>query len=172
MEFISSDTNVWVDFASIDRLALPFKLPYVYLMYEEAISNELLQPEGIDENLTRFGLQAVELTEEEFYLAEELNQKYLKPSTYDCIALAIAKCRRIILLTGDGALRRAAIKEGVEVMGSIKILDLLLEGNLIDTTEYLYCLEEFERQNGNEIRLPQSALQERIDKYRKYVPVD
>ena len=48
MEFISSDTNVWVDFASIDRLALPFKLPYVYLMYEEAISNELLQPEGID----------------------------------------------------------------------------------------------------------------------------
>lgn len=75
-------------------------------------------------------------------------------------------------MTGDGALRRAAIKEGVEVMGSIKILDLLLEGNLIDTTEYLYCLEEFERQNGNEIRLPQSALQERIDKYRKYVPVD
>lgn len=68
MEFISSDTNVWVDFASIDRLALPFKLPYVYLMYEEAISNELLQPEGIDENLTRLGLQAVELTEEEFYL--------------------------------------------------------------------------------------------------------
>ena len=164
MEFISSDTNVWVDFASIDRLALPFKLPYVYLMYEEAISNELLHPEGIDENLTRFGLQAVELTEEEFYLAEELNRKYLKPSTYDC--------RRIILLTGDGALRRAAIKEGVEVMGSIKILDLLLEGNLIDTTEYLYCLEEFERHNGNEIRLPQLALQERIDKNRKYVPVD
>ena len=57
-------------------------------------------------------------------------------------------------------------------MGSIKILDLLLEGNLIDTTEYLYCLEEFERHNGNEIRLPQLALQERIDKYRKYVPVD
>lgn len=52
-------------------------------------------------------------------------------------------------------------------MGSIKILDLLLEGNLIDKAEYLYCLEEFERHNGNEIRLPQSALQERIDKYRK-----
>ena len=75
-------------------------------------------------------------------------------------------------MTGDGALRRAAIKEGVEVMGSIKILDLLLEGNLIDKAEYLYCLEEFERHNGNEIRLPQLALQERIDKYRKYVPVD
>ena len=75
-------------------------------------------------------------------------------------------------MTGDGALRKAAIKEGVEVMGSIKILDLLLEGNLIDTTEYLYCLEEVERHNGNEIRLPQLALQERIDKYRKYVPVD
>lgn len=46
MEFISSDTNVWVDFSAIDRLALPFKLPYIYLMEEDAISNELLQPKG------------------------------------------------------------------------------------------------------------------------------
>lgn len=166
MKLISSDTNVWVDFATIDRLALPFKLPYVYLMDEEAISNELLQPEGLSESLTKLGLQAVELTEEEYYLAEELNQKYRKPSTYDCIALAIAKCRGIVLLTGDGALRQAAISEGVEVMGSIKILDLLHDYNLIDIPEYLFCLEEFKRLNGGKIRLPFSALQERIDKYK------
>ena len=90
MEFISSDTNVWIDFATIDRLSLPFKLPYIYLMDEDAVSNELLQPKGLGEKLTRLGLQAVAMTEEEFYLAEELNEKYRKPSTYDCIALAIA----------------------------------------------------------------------------------
>lgn len=165
MKFISSDTNVWVDFATIDRLALPFKLPYTYLMDEEAITNELLQPEGLGENLTKLGIQAVELTEEEFFLAEELNQKYRKPSTYDCIALAIAKCRGIILLTGDGALRRAAIQEGVEVMGSIKVLDLLQEHKLIEVPEYLFCLKEFKRLNGGKIRLPEDALQERIDRF-------
>ena len=164
MEFISSDTNVWIDFATIDRLSLPFKLPYTYLMDEDAISNELLQPEGLGKKLARLGLQAVSLTEEEFYLAEELNEKYRKPSTYDCIALAIAKCRKIVLLTGDGALRKAAIQEGVEVMGSIKLLDLLFETTLIDSSEYLYCLEEFKRHNGEKIRLPAAALQERIGK--------
>ena len=166
MVFISSDTNVWIDFAIIDRLSLPFKLPYIYLMNEDAVSNELLQPEGLGEKLTGLGLQAVSMIEEEFYLAEKLIEKYRKPSSYDCIALAIAKCRKIVLLTGDGALRKAAIQEGVEVIGSIKVLDLLLENTLIDSSEYLYCLEEFKRHNGEKIRLPVVALQERIDKLR------
>lgn len=165
MKFISSDTNVWVDFATIDRLALPFKLPCIYLMNKEAILNELLQPEGLGENLRALGLQPVELSEEEFFLAEELNQKYRRPSTYDCIALAIAKCRRIVLLTGDGALRKAAIQEGVEVIGSIGVLDLLQEQNIIEVSEYLSCLKEFKRLNGGKIRLPKDAIQERIDRF-------
>lgn len=166
MVFISSDTNMWIDFAIIDRLSLPFKLPYIYLMNEDAVSNELLQPEGLGEKLTGLGLQAVSMIEEELYLAEKLIEKYRKPSSYDCIALAIAKCRKIVLLTGDGALRKAAIQEGVEVIGSIKVLDLLFENTLIDSSEYLYCLEEFKRHNGEKIRLPVVALQERINKLR------
>ena len=81
--------------------------------------------------------------------------------------MAIAKCRGIILLTGDGALRKAAIQEGVEVMGSIKVLDLLHEGKLIDEKEYLFCLEEFKRHYGGKVRLPLSALQERIDRCKQ-----
>lgn len=52
MEYVSSDTNVWIDFCIIDRSELPFCL-------------------------------------------------------HDRIALAIAKERDIILLTGDGELRKA-----------------------------------------------------------------
>lgn len=166
MKFISSDTNVWVDFATIGQLELPFKLPYVYLMDEEAISDELLQPKGLCESLKKLGLQAVELTEDEFFLAEELTEKYHKLSKYDCIALAIAKCRKIILMTGDGALRKAAISEGTEVMGSIKVLDLLYEKGLIECYEYLTCLEGFKHHNGGKIRLPLSELQMRIDKIK------
>lgn len=47
------------------------------------------------------------------------------------LALAIAKCRRIILLTGDWALRKAAKEEGVSVMGTIGILDRLYDGAYI-----------------------------------------
>lgn len=35
MECISSDTNVWLDFVTINRLEIPFKLPYTYIMNEE-----------------------------------------------------------------------------------------------------------------------------------------
>ena len=67
MKYISSDTNVWLDFATIIRLEIPFKLPYTYIMNEDAIEDELLSPKELRENLVRLGLQAVELSEEEFY---------------------------------------------------------------------------------------------------------
>jgi len=166
MEYISSDTNVWVDFAVIGQLALPFKLPYIYIMDENAIEDELLSPEGLSSNLLQLGLQATELSEEEYWLAEQLNAKYAKPSLYDCVALAIAKSRNIVLLSGDGPLRKAAKAEGVTVMGTIGILDQLLAENHIDTSLYLSCLRSFQQYNNGKIRLPAAALQERIDRYK------
>lgn len=44
MEYISSDTNIWIDFETIDRLELPFKLPYIYLMNQDAIKDEIRKP--------------------------------------------------------------------------------------------------------------------------------
>ena len=45
MQYISSDTNVWIDFATIDRIEYPFRLPYTYLMFREAIEDEFLSPD-------------------------------------------------------------------------------------------------------------------------------
>lgn len=163
MRYISSDTNVWIDFATIDRLALPFRLPYTYLMDDEAISNELLEPAGLGECLVSLGLQPTELTEEEYFLADELNTKYSRPSLYDCIALAIAKSRGLTLLSGDGPLRKAAIQEGVKVMGTIGLLDELYQQDLVEKEEYVFCLESLLQNNGGRVRLPGDELQKRID---------
>lgn len=111
MEYISSDTNVWLDFVEIEKLNLPFQLPYIYIMNDETIEDELLNPPGISDKLLQLGLQKTELTEEEFYLAGTLASRYAKPSIYDCIALAIAKIRGLTLLTGDGPLRKAAVAD-------------------------------------------------------------
>lgn len=165
MEYISSDTNVWLDFSVIDRLELPFKLPYTYIMNNDAVENELLSPPDLNKRLLELGLESVELSEEEFYLAYELNQKYKKPSTYDCVSLAIAKIRGIVLLTGDGPLRKAAVAEGVTVMGTIGVLDQLMENSLIETEEYLYCIERLLEENGGKVRLPKNELIKRINQY-------
>lgn len=162
MEYISSDTNVWLDFMTIDRLELPFLLPYTYLMNSDAVEDELLSPPDLGRNLLQLGLTKTELTEEEFYLTEEYMSRYAKPSIYDCMALAIAKVRGIILLTGDGPLRKAAKEVGVTVLGTIGVLDQLFHGKFIESEEYLYCMKELLRYNGGKVRLPEKELVARI----------
>ena len=70
MKYISSDTNVWIDFVTINRIALPFRLPYTYIMNQDAIDEELLSPPDVKEQLLSAGLTPTELTDEEFLLAE------------------------------------------------------------------------------------------------------
>ena len=113
MEYISSDTNVWIDFMAIDKVELPFLLPCTYIMSDDAVNDELLSPEGFKDALLQNGLKPVEYTEEEFTLADSYGSRYPKLSIYDRLALSIAKVRGIILLTGDRPLRRAAATEGV-----------------------------------------------------------
>ncbi len=170
MEFISSDTNVWLDFCIIDGLELPFKLPYTYLMNVDAVRDELLSPPELGKNLLKLGLVETELTEEEFFLAEEYMNRFAKPSVYDCIALAIAKCRNIILMTGDSPLRKAAKAEGVKVMGTIGVLDRLYEGNYINAERYLHYLKLLQEKNGGKIRLPAKELEMRIREIAENLP--
>ncbi len=164
MEYISSDTNVWIDYMAIDKLELPFRLPLIYLMNIDAIEDELLSPEGMREKLLRLGLQPTELTENEFYYGLKMAEAHPKLSEYDCSALAIAKHRGLVLMTGDAALRKAALSEGISVMGTIGLLDKLYEDGKITSEEYRECLLLLVKVNGREVRLPMAELQNRLDK--------
>lgn len=107
----------------------------------------------------------VDITIEEFLLAQSWGPLYPKLSIQDRIALAIAKQRDITLLTGDKALRMAAAQEGVHVIGTLGILDQLFDGQYIAKDEYLYCLQEFQKHNGGEVRLPRAELKKRLDRF-------
>ena len=162
MEYISSDTNVWIDFFIIKRTDLPFRLPYTYIMSADAINDELLSPLGFRDELIAKGLLPVEYSYEEFELAEHFGSQYPKLSIYDRIALAIAKVRGIMLLTGDGPMRKAANTEGVTVIGTLGILDQLFNNHLIETEEYRYCLQELQSNNGAQVRLPKTEIEHRL----------
>lgn len=107
----------------------------------------------------------VEITTEELFYADELSGKYRRLSVYDRIALAIAKKRKIILLTGDNALRKAAASEKVKVIGTIGLLDRLLIENCIDKKEYRDCLMRLKSLIGNGIRLPEEEIDDRLSDY-------
>ena len=106
------------------------------------------------------GLRGVELSYEELFYVEGLKRKYVKLSAFDREALSIAKNRNILLLTGDRALKNAAEKEGVRVVGTIGLLDRLYREQLIDVDEYRYCLTALE--SSHERRMPVDELRKRL----------
>ncbi len=134
-------------------------------MFHEAIEKELIYPENLKSQLIDGGLLGVDITTEELFYADELSSKYRRLSVYDRIALAIAKKRKITLLTGDNALRKAATTENVKVIGTIGLLDSLLNENCIDEREYLDCLKRLKEFIGNGIRLPEEEIDDRLSDY-------
>ncbi len=169
MQFISSDTSVWIDFAVIHRIQLPFRLPYTYIMSKDAIEDEILSPPGLGEELKSCGLVPVNISIEEFLLAQQYGFRYTRLSKYDRIALAIAKTRKIILLTGDGALRKAASQEEVNIIGTLGILDRLRSEGMIEDEELRYCLEQLNAKNGGMVRLPKAEIDKRLNALSKRV---
>ncbi len=162
MQFISSDTNVWIDFVTIQKTELPFRLPYTYIMSRDAVEEELLSPPGLGRQLVSCGLVPVEISIEEFFLAEQYGQSYKSLSTHDRVALAIAKNRQITLLTGDKALRKAAQNEDVLFIGTLGILDQLWAQQRITVDELRLCLQRLLDNNGEAVRLPEAEILSRL----------
>ena len=161
--YISSDTNIWIDFNEINHLEHPFLLNYKYFISSAALEDELIEPPKLREKLLELGLRRTEVTDEELVLALEFQNIYKKLSVYDRIALAIAKMRSWILLTGDKPLRNAAKKEFVECHGAIWIYDELLRLNRINNKDYNDVMNSFLTaiQTGR-CRLPISEIISRL----------
>lgn len=132
-------------------------------MFKESMESEILSPTGFLDELVADGLVGVDITIEEFLLADRWGNAYPKLSVPDRIALAIAKQRGIALLTGDKALRKAASQEGVSTLGTLGVLDRLLNGNYIAKDEYLACITSLKQHNVYEVRLPADELDKRLD---------
>ena len=48
-------------------------------------------------------------------------------------------------------------------MGTIGILDQLLEGQYIENEEFFYCINELLKYNGGKVRLPENELKKRLE---------
>jgi len=169
MELVSSDSNVWIDFEVIDRLDLPFHLPHKYVMCKDAFLQELFPFSNKMAGLCDKGLHLVDLTDAELQLVLSWEQKYRKLSRFDRCALAIALKRNCVLLTGDKALRNAADCEGVPLMGTLGIFDLLFALDVLDCSGFLECLKLLQAHNGQEVRLPTNEIDDTIKLLEAFV---
>ncbi|HOQ38767.1 MAG TPA: hypothetical protein PLR73_13890, partial [Acetivibrio sp.] len=54
----------------------------------------------------------------------------------------------------------------VTVIGTIGILDQLLDGGYITESDYEFCLIEWEKRNGQEVRLPKGEITLRFQRLK------
>ena len=160
--FISSDTNIWIDFQEANHLDHPFRLDYQFFLSKNAYEEELLKSEQLRRDLLSNGLQLAEVTEDEFARAMAYEGTYRALSFNDRIALSIAKTRGWILLTGDKPLRNAAEAESVECHGTIWIYDELKVSGKMSEEEFHSAIDDLIKAVENaKCRLPMDELRKR-----------
>ena len=153
-----ADSNVLMDILAGDLAQDAFRLPWAF-MIPDVILFELRLPYSW--NLQGQGLIEMELSEVGVRHVEELARKYPKhPGRLDLFALVLALQESAVLLTGDGALRKAAFNEGVEHHGTLWLLDAMIEEGVISGEKGCKSLELM-RSAGR--RLPKKDVLARID---------
>ncbi|GEA15529.1 hypothetical protein E308F_17730 [Moorella sp. E308F] len=123
-----TDTNLWIDLDKGDLILQMFRLPYK-LVAPDAIIAELDEPDGF--KLVALGLEKEELSGAEVLKVLEYARKYKKPSRPDLFALVLAQRLKSPLITGDWDLRVAARQEGIEVHGTLWVIDKFVEMKMV-----------------------------------------
>lgn len=167
MDIVVSDTNIFIDLIAVALLEPTFELPIRihtvdYVLYE---IKEESQKEMLNKFIASGKLVVKEFEESEFgEVLEMYGSRNNNVSITDCSVWYYAKTNNYRLLTGDGKLRRSAIADGVQVSGILYITDMLVECGLINGRDMAERLNELISIN---VRLPLSAIKERIDKYKE-----
>jgi rRNA-processing protein FCF1 len=154
-----TDTNIWIDLYAGGIIHEAFQLPLRFIAPDVVIA-ELQAPDG--RALVSLGLQQEELAGDEVRLVIQLASRYPAPSRVDLFALALAKARGAVLLTGDRHLRKAAEQEKVPVHGTLWILDELVRQRIVTPQKAARALEKM-RAKGS--RLPRAECERRLKKW-------
>jgi rRNA-processing protein FCF1 len=150
------DTSLLIDLYIGNILAEFFRLPYSFIA-PDVILAELQTVES--KTLLNLGLLQSELPGHHVLEVLRLRERYHQPSVNDLFALVTARVIKATLLTNDKSLRKAACAEGIEVHGTLWVLDEMVRMEILTAYQaaaglQLMCLQ------GS--RLPLTACQQRL----------
>ncbi|MEJ0038936.1 MAG: hypothetical protein WDO68_23200 [Gammaproteobacteria bacterium] len=123
MRFLVSDTSILIDLERADLLQAAFSLDAEFVVPDLIYERELRDSGGAD--LLALGLRVESLDEGEVERAQAYRRDHPRLALPDTFALTLAKSRRWLLLTGDGALRALAGAEEIECHGVLWLIDLM-----------------------------------------------
>lgn len=166
MRIIVNDTNIFIDMHCIGLLQLMCSLPYeihtVDFVAAELIDED--QKKAFEELVVNGKIVVNSFTAEEVMeIVAEHSSVSGNLSIPDCSVCYYAKKHDVPMITGDRRLRRHAEKLSIEVHGILFLFDDMVANSVISPIDAANKLEELMALNS---RLPQSAIRERIDKWR------
>ncbi len=152
-----ADANVLIDLHHGRALLVAARF-FDFLVPDVIVVEELRSPGGptlVHQGVIRMAqFSATDLME-----VLVLRERYTGPSLPDLFALHLARTRGLVLLTGDGHLRRAARREGVEVHGVLWVLDGLVEARGFTPDEAAQALRRMLEAGA---RLPEPEWRRRL----------
>lgn len=151
-----SDANIFIDFDVAGLIAQLFRLPH-----QIVVPDVLFQQELADRHLhlLALGLQVRSLTGPQVSEAYRLQLKYREPSVNDVFALTLAKSLDCPLVTGDRRLRAAAESEGLQLLGTLTLMEHLAQHSIARVDEIRGAYEHMRRAGR---RLPWDEVQRQL----------
>lgn len=156
------DANIIFDFVAGGLLDDLFRLPLAYCAPDLLLRDDIEHPPV--ERLRALGLQEHSLSGEQLVEIIALRQQHGALSLADISAFWLAWHLNIGLLTGDRRLRALADASGIEVHGTLWLLDRLTTEGLIGLTQAETALQSMETAGR---RLPRREVQAILQQWRR-----
>jgi hypothetical protein len=160
MRIYISDTNIWIDFNRAGLLDKLFALPFTFVSTDFVV-NELSHP--APNGLVQRGLVVQGLNDAQVESLFGLMTAHSNSSLADVSCYLVAKTQGRPLLTGDGPLRKRAIKDGLQVHGALWLLDELIANAVILPTRAADALQTMLAEGA---RLPTHECELRMANWR------
>ena len=161
MNVLLPDTSVLIDLERGAILETIFRLPFNYAVPSLLYRMELKDYGG--NALMDLGLRLEELDVKEVMLAQTYSLRLRALSVPDSFALALAKSRSWILLSGDRKLVRLAKEEEVAVHGVLWLFDRMYDEGVADGTKLFNSLRAITAHPR--CRLPKAEIEKRLRIY-------
>lgn len=166
MLVIVSDSSVLIDLAKARLIESALALPYEFVVPDVMFADELLDLGSYTrDDLLEVGLKVGGLDSHGVAVAFRYAERYLALSNNDAFALTLAKTGGSVLLAGDGALRKAAAEENVEVHGHLWLSDEMEKCKTVMRKRLIEVLEDWEKDPL--VWLPSDEVRARIRRLQR-----
>lgn len=161
-KIIISDTNIITDLCNAKLIDSFIEIDNIYIS-DLILQDEINSKTGDVDLIGK--IKTLSLSNDQLIEAYQLTDEYKSLSTYDCMNYILARDNDGILATGDKRLISLANDNNVEIIRTLKIIELMYNHKLITKNKLIKGLDLLTK--NDHTRIPIDDIEQLIKKYTK-----